>query len=102
MPGGTDKSDLEKKISDTNKKIPDTSGLIKKSVYKSKINEIESKTPSTSASATTSVLPAVENKISDVGSLVKKQIMMQTLVKFKRKLLIMIIINILLLQNLII
>ena len=84
------------------KKIPDISGLIKKSVYKSKINEIESKTPSTSASATTSVLPAVENKISDVGSLVKKQIMMQTLVKFKRKLLIMIIINILLLQNLII
>ena len=102
MPGGTGKSDLEKKISDTKKKIPDTSGLIKKSVYKSKINEIESKTPSTSGLATTSVLPAVENKISDVGSLVKKQIMMQTLVKFKRKLLIMIIINILLLQNLII
>ena len=84
------------------KKNPDISGLIKKSVYKSKISEIESKTLSTSGLATTSVLPAVENKIPDVGSLVKKQIMMQTLVKFKRKLLIMIIINILLLQNLII
>ena len=84
------------------KKIPDISGLIKKSVYKSKISEKESKTPSTSGLATTSVLPAVKNKIPDVGSLVKKQIMMQTLVKFKRKLLIMIIINILLLQNLII
>ena len=84
------------------KKNPDISGLIKKSVYKSKISEIESKTPSTSGLATTSVLPAVKNKIPDVGSLVKKQIMMQTLVKFKRKLLIMIIINILLLQNLII
>ena len=38
-----DKSDLEKKISDANKKISDTCGLIKKSDYHSKISEIESK-----------------------------------------------------------
>ena len=36
----TDKSDLEKKISDVDKKIPDTSGLVKKKTdYSSKITE---------------------------------------------------------------
>ena len=30
----TDKSDLEKKISDAEKKIPDTSGLVKKNKFK--------------------------------------------------------------------
>ena len=102
MPGGTDKSDIEKKISDANKKIPDTCGLIKKSDYHSKISEMENETPSISGLADSSVLTAVENKISDVGSLVTKQIMMQKLVKSERKLLIMIMINILLPQNLII
>ena len=57
--------------------------------------------PSVGGLATNSVLTAVENKIINVISLVKKQIMMQTLVTLKRKLLIMIMINILLLQNLI-
>ena len=51
--------------------------------------------------ATNSVVTAVENKILDVISLVKKQIMMQKLVTLKRKLLIIIMINVLLLQNLI-
>ena len=46
-------------------------------------------------------MTAVENKILDVISLVKKQIMMQKLVTLKRKLLIIIMINVLLLQNLI-
>ena len=57
--------------------------------------------PSVGGLATNSVLTAVENKIINVISLVKKQIMMQTLVTLKRKLSIMIMINILLLQNLI-
>ena len=39
----TDKSDLEKKISDADKKTPDTSRLVKKSDYNAKISEIESK-----------------------------------------------------------
>ena len=32
-----DKSDLEKKISDADKNIPDTSGLVRKTGYKAKI-----------------------------------------------------------------
>ena len=39
----TDKSDLEKKISDVDKKILDTSDLVKKRDYSSKITEIEGK-----------------------------------------------------------
>ena len=41
-----DKSELEKKISDTDKKIPDTSGFVKKLDYNAKISKIESKIPS--------------------------------------------------------
>ena len=48
----SDKSDLEKKFSDTDKKIPDTSGLIKNKDYNAKIIEIESKIPSVSGLAT--------------------------------------------------
>ena len=67
----TDKSDL-KKISDGDKKIPDTSGLIKKKTdFSSKITEIEDKIPSISGLATNSALTAVENKIPNVSNLVK-------------------------------
>ena len=68
----TDKSDLEKKISDVDKNISDSSGLVKKTNYNAKIAEIESKIPSTSGWATSSALSAVENKKSDVSNLVKK------------------------------
>ena len=68
----TDKSDLEKNISDGNKKIPDTSRLVQKFDYNAKITEIENKIPSITALATTSALIASENKIPDVSSLVKK------------------------------
>ena len=68
----TDKSDLEKKISDIDKKIPDTSSLFKKANYNTKISEIESKIPSISGLATTLALTAIENKIPDVSNLVKK------------------------------
>ena len=68
----TDKSDLEKNISDANKKIPDTSRLVQKFDYNAKITEIENKIPSITALATTSALIASENKIPDVSSLVKK------------------------------
>ena len=95
----TDKSDLEKKISDAIKRIPDTSGLVKNTDYNAKISEIENKIPSISGLATNSALTAVENKIPNVRNLVKKQSITQKLVKLKRKLLIMIMINILLLQN---
>ena len=55
----TDKSNLEKKISDADKKIPDTSDLAKKQI------------PSITGLATNSALTAVENKILDVSSSVK-------------------------------
>ena len=42
----TDKSDVENKISDANKKNPDTSGLVKKTDFNAKITEIVSKIPS--------------------------------------------------------
>ena len=59
----TEKSDLERKISETHKKIPDTSGLVKKTDYNSKISKIEGKILSISGLATNSALAAVENKI---------------------------------------
>ena len=89
----TDKSELEKKI-------PDTSGLVKKTDYNAKITEIESQIPSITGLATNSVLTAVENKIPNVSNLVKTQIMTKILVKLKKNLLIIYMINILLLQNL--
>ena len=67
----TDKSDLEKKISNVDKKIPDSSGLVKKTDYSSKIAEIVGEIPSIIGLATNSALNAVENKIPDVISLVK-------------------------------
>ena len=39
----TDKSDLQKKINDADKKFPDTSGLVKKTDYIQKLSEIEKK-----------------------------------------------------------
>ena len=72
----TDKSNLEKKISDADKEIPDTSELVKtllkKTNYNAKSSEIKIEIPNTSRLATNSALTAVENKIPDVSSLVKK------------------------------
>ena len=66
----TNKSDLEKKISDADKKILDTSGIVKKTDYDAKITEIKGKIPSIISLATTTTLTAVENKIPDVSNLV--------------------------------
>ena len=57
--------------------------------------------PSISGLATNAALTAVENKIPDVSTLVKKKIMAQKLVSLKKNLLIIIMTSILLLQNLI-
>ena len=63
---------------------------------------MESKIPNICGLVTTSALTGVENTIPDVSSLVKKnQIMTQKYQTLKRKLLTMIMMNILLLQNLI-
>ena len=95
------KSDLEKKISDADKKTPDTSDLAKKTILNAKINEIESKIPSITRLATNSALTAVENKIPDVSSLVKKTDYNKKYQILKTKLLIRFMINTSLLQNLI-
>ena len=67
-----DKSDLEKKISDVDKKIPDTTAFVKKADYSSKITEIKNKIPIISGLTTNSALTVVENKIPNVSGLVKK------------------------------
>ena len=54
------------------KKSPDTSGLVKETVYNSKFTEIEGKIPSISSLATNVALTAVENEIPNVSGLVKK------------------------------
>ena len=78
---------------------------LKKTDYNANITEIEGKIPSISGLPTTTTLTAVENKIPNDSNIVKKkerkQIITQKLMKLKRKLLIMVMINILLLQNLI-
>ena len=68
----THKSNLENKISDADKKIPDTIDLAKKADLNAKITEIESKIPSTTGLATNSALTGAKNKIPDVSSLVKR------------------------------
>ena len=68
----TDKSDLEKRINDADIKIPDASDLAKNTELNTEITEIESKIPNSTGLTTNSTLTAVENKIPDVGSLVKK------------------------------
>ena len=62
---------------------------------------MEGKIPDISNLATKTALTTVENKIPSVSNLVKKQTMTQKLLKLKRNLLIIIMINILQLQSLI-
>ena len=54
------------------KKVPDTSGFVKKTDYNAKITDIECKIANISGLATNAALSAVEHKIPDVSSLVKK------------------------------
>ena len=87
----TDQVELEKTI-------PDVTDFVKKT----KLTELENKISDVSSLATKTALTAVENKIPSAISLVKKQFMTQKSVSFKRNLLIIIVISILLLQSLII
>ena len=50
------------------KKISDTSKLVKKSDYNAKISELENKIPSISGLVTTSALTTVENKTPSVSN----------------------------------
>ena len=96
------KTEYNAKIKNIEDKIPDISNLATKTILNTKINEVKNKIPSITILATTSELTAVENKIPSISNLVKKkQITIQKLLKLKRNLLIIIMINILLLQSLI-
>ena len=68
----TDGSDFGDKISKIDKKIPDVSGLVKKTDFNSKISKVEGKIPSITGLATNSELTVVKHKIPDVTSLLKK------------------------------
>ena len=74
---------------------------LKRTDFNSKITEVEGKIPSISGLATTSALTAVKNKIPDSSSLVKKTDYETKISDIEKKILIMIMTNILLLQNLI-
>ena len=65
------------------------------------MNEVKGEIPSIINLAPTTALTAVENKIPDTSNLVKKLTITQRLMQLKRKLLIIVMINTLLLQNLI-
>ena len=67
-----DKSDLEKKISDADKKFLIQAIQLKKVDLNANINEIKGKIPNITGLATSSALTAVENKIPNVSSLVTK------------------------------
>ena len=67
----------------TEDKIPDISNLATKSNLNTKINEVKNEIPSITGLATTSALTTVENKIPSISNLVKKQIMIQKLLKLK-------------------
>ena len=67
----------KRKLTTLTIKIPDTSGIVKKTDYNAKLSEIGSKIPTTLGLATTAALTAVENNIPNVINLLKKQIITQ-------------------------
>ena len=81
----------------------DIANLATNASLNAKINGGKGKTPSITKLATAAALTAVKNKIPNVSNLVNKLTITQKLVKLKiKRLLVMILINILLLKNLII
>ena len=74
---------------------------MKKNCKKKKKNQASNLVLLNLATTTTTALTAIENKIPNVSNLVKKVTITQTLMKLKRKLLIIVMTDMLLLQNLI-
>ena len=91
---------LNAKINEAKNEIPSITNLAATAAFNAKINEVQNEIPNITNLATTTALTAVDNKILEIQS--KKLTITQKLVKFKIKLLlIMIMINMLLLKNLI-
>ena len=82
-------------------KIPNVTNLATKTTRNAKTNEVKAEMPSITNLATTPALTAVENKIPDVSKLVKETDYNTKLNEIEKKLLIIVMINILLFQNLI-
>ena len=92
---------LNAKMNEVKGEIPSITNLATTAALNAKINEVKGEIPNTNNLATTTALTAVEKKKPNVSNLVKKLTITQKLVKLKRKLLIIIMINVLLVQNLI-
>ena len=91
---------LNAKINEAKNEIPSITNLAATAAFNAKINEVQNEIPNITNLATTTALTAVDNKMLEIQS--KKLTITQKLVKFKIKLLlIMIMINMLLLKNLI-
>ena len=73
--------------------VTDTSKRVKNTNYNAKIKDIEDKKPSITGLATTTALTAVENKIPNVSTLVKKIMLQKNQALKKNILLFLIIIN---------
>ena len=87
--GSVLKSKNDADMLDLENKIPDTSGLVKKSDYNNKITEIEFKILFIS-----SALTAVEDEISNLSNLVEKRDYGTKFTEIEKSLLIMIMIKI--------
>ena len=95
------KTTLNAKINEVKGEIPNTTNLAVYASFNAKINEVKGEIHNITNLATTSALITIEDGMPSVSNLVKKLTITQKILKLKRKLLIIIMINILLLQNLI-
>ena len=95
------KTTLNAKINEVKGEIPNTTNLSVYASFNAKINEVKGEIHNITNLATTSALITIEDGMPSVSNLVKKLTITQKILKLKRKLLIIIMINILLLQNLI-
>ena len=92
------KTTVNVKINEIKGEIPSTTNLATTTALNAKIIEVKGKISNTTNFARTTALPVVENKMPYVSNLVKKKLTItQKLMKLKRKLLVMIMINTLLL-----
>ena len=82
-------------------KIPDITNVAIKFSLNPKINEVKGEISNITNVGTASALAFVENKIPSVSNLVQKLTITQKLMKLKRKLLTIMMINVLLLQTLV-
>ena len=92
------KTEYNVKIKNIEDKIPDITNLATKNTLNAKLNKVKDEIPSISSLTTTSALTAVENKVRNVSILVKKKTGYDTKrMQLKRKLLIIVMINTLIL-----